>query len=562
MAIVIDEYGDTAGLVTIEDLLEEIVGEIADEYDVEMPAIEHLPDGSLRVPGRTPIDEVSEALGIELPDDRVGHGGRAGVQPPRARARRRRAGLLPSLELGAEQVEGRRIASVLIHAARHDAEPRRRRPRRQRCRRGRPSARRPRDVPVGVRLARRPPQRRQVHAGQPVVGAKVAIVSDRPQTTRTQIRGVRTTPTNQMILLDTPGIHKPRTLLGERTNERARSTLAEVDVVCLLVDATSASGPATASSPVSCRRSTRPGSSSSTRWTSSPAPTSASSSLRAAAELGEFDAYVPLSARPATASTRWSPSSRPDSRTARSTTRRARSPTSPRRSSPPSCCARSCCASRATSSRTRSRWCGGDGSRPTRRRRRHRPLRVTVLVERDSQKGIVIGKGGAVLKAAGTAAAPSWRRCSGPTSTSRLRSRSTVTGSAARTPSTVSVSLDPSRFPRRARGPRACTHARTALRCRAAQRRVTTDNPPAGALERTPVGLRRDDGSRFPAARLGDHQARGSPASAARTPSRCSWTGASGSVADNPRSTSYRSPRCWATRWWPTWSSSVRGRRP
>src|SRR5438309_1980928 len=69
-----------------------------------------------------------------------------------------------------------------------------------------------------------------------IVGTKVAIVSSRPQTTRTQIRGVRTTPDTQIVLLDTPGIHKPRTMLGERTNARARSTLAEVDVVCLLVD--------------------------------------------------------------------------------------------------------------------------------------------------------------------------------------------------------------------------------------------------------------------------------------------------------------------------------------
>ena len=51
MAIVVDEYGGTAGLVTLEDLLEEIVGEIADEYDVEEPGVERLPDGALRVPG-------------------------------------------------------------------------------------------------------------------------------------------------------------------------------------------------------------------------------------------------------------------------------------------------------------------------------------------------------------------------------------------------------------------------------------------------------------------------------------------------------------------------------
>ena len=87
-----------------------------------------------------------------------------------------------------------------------------------------------------------------------LVGAKVAIVSDRPQTTRTQIRGVRTTADAQIVLLDTPGIHKPRTLLGERTNERARSTLGEVDVVCLLVEANATDrSAATGSSPSSCR---------------------------------------------------------------------------------------------------------------------------------------------------------------------------------------------------------------------------------------------------------------------------------------------------------------------
>src|SRR2546425_7896909 len=60
MAIVVDEYGGTAGLVTLEDLIEELVGEIVDEYDVEEPSIEPLPDGDVRVNGRMPIDEVNE----------------------------------------------------------------------------------------------------------------------------------------------------------------------------------------------------------------------------------------------------------------------------------------------------------------------------------------------------------------------------------------------------------------------------------------------------------------------------------------------------------------------
>ncbi len=114
MAIVIDEYGGTSGLVTLEDLLEEIVGEIADEYDVEMPVVEQLPDGSLRVPGRTPIDEVSEALGTELPDtewDTVGGlvFNLLGHVPEEGETVE-----FQGLQLRTERVQGRRIGSVRI----------------------------------------------------------------------------------------------------------------------------------------------------------------------------------------------------------------------------------------------------------------------------------------------------------------------------------------------------------------------------------------------------------------------------------------------------------------
>jgi CBS domain containing-hemolysin-like protein len=66
VAIVIDEYGGTAGLVTIEDILEEIVGEITDEYDNEQPPVEWLSGGSARVTARLPVTELEELFGIRV----------------------------------------------------------------------------------------------------------------------------------------------------------------------------------------------------------------------------------------------------------------------------------------------------------------------------------------------------------------------------------------------------------------------------------------------------------------------------------------------------------------
>src|SRR6478672_12359852 len=76
-----------------------------------------------------------------------------------------------------------------------------------------------------------------------LVGAKVAITSDRPQTTRRVIRGIVHRPDAQLILVDTPGLHKPRTLLGERLDSLVRSTLAEVDVIGFCIPATDQVGP-------------------------------------------------------------------------------------------------------------------------------------------------------------------------------------------------------------------------------------------------------------------------------------------------------------------------------
>ena len=71
IAVVVDEYGGTAGLVTIEDLLEEIVGEITDEYDADQVETESLTDGSVRVSSRFPIDDLDEVAGVAVEDDDV-----------------------------------------------------------------------------------------------------------------------------------------------------------------------------------------------------------------------------------------------------------------------------------------------------------------------------------------------------------------------------------------------------------------------------------------------------------------------------------------------------------
>ena len=128
-----------------------------------------------------------------------------------------------------------------------------------------------------------------------IVGTKVAIVSDRPQTTRTQIRGVRTTPSSQLVLLDTPGIHKPRTLLGERTNDRARATLAEVDVVCLLIEATGSIGPGDRFVAELVQQVETPKILVVSKTDLASRAAVGEQLAVATGELGEFDAYVPLS---------------------------------------------------------------------------------------------------------------------------------------------------------------------------------------------------------------------------------------------------------------------------
>lgn len=76
-----------------------------------------------------------------------------------------------------------------------------------------------------------------------LVGQKIAITSSKPQTTRRTIRGIVHRPTAQLIVVDTPGLHRPRTLLGERLNDLVRETLLDVDVIAMCIPADQKVGP-------------------------------------------------------------------------------------------------------------------------------------------------------------------------------------------------------------------------------------------------------------------------------------------------------------------------------
>jgi putative hemolysin len=123
IALVTDEYGSVTGLVTLEDLLEELVGEITDEYDREEPQMAEVRDGVYRVSGKTPIDDVNELLEADLPDeewdtvaglvlDLFGKIPDVGEETT-----------FHGLSFSVEEVQGRRVASVLITRLHDPADP-------------------------------------------------------------------------------------------------------------------------------------------------------------------------------------------------------------------------------------------------------------------------------------------------------------------------------------------------------------------------------------------------------------------------------------------------------
>ncbi|WP_309711433.1 hemolysin family protein [Pseudolysinimonas sp.] len=118
LALVVDEYGGIAGLVTLEDLIEELVGDISDEYDRETPDVTHLGGGVYRVSARLPLDELGDLFGIELEDDDVDS---AGGLLTKALGRLPQSGStveFSGLKLRAERVEGRRklLRTIIVEA--------------------------------------------------------------------------------------------------------------------------------------------------------------------------------------------------------------------------------------------------------------------------------------------------------------------------------------------------------------------------------------------------------------------------------------------------------------
>ncbi|MFZ4515507.1 MAG: GTPase Era [Acidimicrobiia bacterium] len=235
-----------------------------------------------------------------------------------------------------------------------------------------------------------------------IIGTKVSIVSPHPQTTRSQIRGVLDSAEAQVVFLDTPGIHKPRTLLGERTNQRAVETLNEVDVVCMLIEANAPIGRGDQFIAELVQKS-RTARFLIVNKTDAARPDEVLEHLaQAAVALGDFDEFFPISARTGAGV----------DALVRAITQRL--PEGPRYY--PEGTARDQAETTLAAELLREKLLAvareelphsisvvceeleADDVSETLR------LRAVIRVERDSQKGIVIGKGGATLRDAGTAA--------------------------------------------------------------------------------------------------------------------------------------------------------------
>jgi CBS domain containing-hemolysin-like protein len=117
LAMVVDEYGDITGVITIEDLLEELVGEIADEHDSPEELLQSVEDGVYRADGRLEVQALGDAFAVHLPDEEwdtvaglvLGLAGRVPEEGERFE--------INGLELEVDRLQGRRVSSVLARRA-------------------------------------------------------------------------------------------------------------------------------------------------------------------------------------------------------------------------------------------------------------------------------------------------------------------------------------------------------------------------------------------------------------------------------------------------------------
>ncbi|MFM6974165.1 MAG: GTPase Era [Agromyces sp.] len=133
-----------------------------------------------------------------------------------------------------------------------------------------------------------------------LVGEKIAITSSKPQTTRKAIRGIVHRPNGQLIIVDTPGIHRPRTLLGERLNALVTSTLGDVDVIGFCVPATETIGPGDRFIIEQLAQFPRARKVALVTKTDRAKPKQVAEQLLAIDALAEWDAVIPLSAQAGT----------------------------------------------------------------------------------------------------------------------------------------------------------------------------------------------------------------------------------------------------------------------
>jgi GTPase len=238
-----------------------------------------------------------------------------------------------------------------------------------------------------------------------LVGEKVAITSDKPQTTRNAIRGVLDADNAQVVFVDTPGYHKPRTLLGERLNALVRATWSDMDAAIFMVDGEAGIGRGdekvatdmaaqmggAGTLPVFCV----------VNKVDRLSPAQIAVQLGKAASLGDFAEYVPVSARTGT---------QVDVVTGLVLGRLGEGPMyyppGTRRDQPPPAFVAELVREKILN-RTREEVPHSVAVVTEEYEERDDGLleiRATVFVERDSQKAIVIGKGGATIKAVGTEA--------------------------------------------------------------------------------------------------------------------------------------------------------------